>query len=75
MSLSEILDSMGLAHLMDDITDEESDILDQDIEVHIQPTYPLKCTIRNVRKLNGTIAIACSDGTEYGDHDAWEQEY
>jgi len=31
--------------------------------------------LENVRELNGKLAFAAGDGTEYGDKEAWEERY
>ena len=42
------------------------------VEVHTQSHYPLKGGIANVRVLDGTLAIACSNMDEYGSGKAWD---
>jgi hypothetical protein len=70
MTLRDILEDLGIEY-NDDFMD---DVLDAEIEIHQQPSYPLKSEIRNVRILDGKLAIACSSASEYGSKEAWEDQ-
>tara|TARA_B100000929_G_scaffold256482_1_gene218704 strand:- start:3355 stop:3585 length:231 start_codon:yes stop_codon:yes gene_type:complete len=76
MTAYDILEMLGLEHAIDhdNLSDEEQERLDQDIEVHFQPSYPLKGRIENVRMLDGKPVVAISDGGGYGSSEAWEEE-
>jgi hypothetical protein len=43
------------------------------VEVHFQPSYPLKATINslNTNNNNNTIRIALNPAKDYGDSEAW----
>ena len=68
MYLSELLG------ILQDLKDQNGEDYDPEIEVHFQPNYPLKGELRNVRELDGKLAFAISDGTQYGSREAWEEE-
>jgi len=61
-----------LENIIEDLKCEFGDDYNPEIEVHFQPNYPLKGRLLNVRELNGKLAFAAGDGTEYGDSEAWD---
>ena len=67
---------MNIEELIGQLEDvmQEQDNSDATVEVHFQPTYPLKGHIANVRCLNGKVVIAISAGTEYGSKKAWDEQ-
>jgi hypothetical protein len=80
MTLRDLLENLG----MDVLDRNESkvslegsvELLEQEIEVHYQPNYPLKTGIAVVKydeELN-CISIALSEGGGYGSRKAWEEE-
>ena len=52
---------------------EDNELKYVDVFVHYQPNWPLKARITNIRLMDdGTLAIAVSGTSEYGDKEAWE---
>lgn len=71
MNLYELLERLGLDP--DRIYDGNEKILEADIDIHFQETYPLKGPLKNVRMLDGRVVFAAGAGTEYGSNRAWEE--
>lgn len=76
MTAYDILENLGLDDLLDDscATDKQIEALEAEIEVHFQPSYPLKGSIGNVRWLKGIPVLAVDQSEGYGDKEAWELE-
>ena len=64
-----------LESIIEDLKNQYGEDYNPQIEIHFQPNYPLKGRLENVRELNGKLAFAAGDGTEYGDREAWEESY
>lgn len=79
MTLSEMLESLGFDpdNLLTGVDSQElEDLLyETEIKIHQQMTYPLKGSLVNARLLDGKIAFASGTAFEYGDADAWEEDY
>lgn len=71
MTVFELLEILGVDT---DSCDEE--MLNREVEIQYQPSYPLKSGVVNVclDNVNGTVILAASDSTEYGSRAAWEEE-
>lgn len=45
MNIGTMLERLGLHEMVENATEEEQKILDQDLEVHYQESYPLKASV------------------------------
>lgn len=75
LTVYDLLERLGLADYLEDLPEEAEEILEQDIEVHHQPSYPLMATVSNVKVSNGKVMLALNESYGYGDKSAWEEEY
>lgn len=69
MTLNELIEE--LQAIQEEAEDNELNYAN--VFVHYQPNWPLKARITNIRLMDdGTLAIAVSDTSEYGNKEAWE---
>lgn len=61
MNIGRMLENLGLYQMVENATEEEQKILDQDLEVHYQESYPLKARV-------------VAAGTLQPDEDDWDDE-
>ena len=78
MNLYELLENLGfdpdsLNHYQG--SEEAERLMEMEIEIHQQPSYPLAADCRNVREFYGKLAIASGEATRYGSKEAWEEEW
>lgn len=73
MTLSELLDDLGIS--VDDSTCHDSEILDLEIQVHQQQSYPLRGTLERVKVMEvegkKVLTFAAGEGYNYGNKEAW----
>jgi hypothetical protein len=73
MNILQLLDQLGvLDAVREDLTEEQEEILNADIEVHYQQIHPLKSKVENIRVLDGKVAIALEENNSYGSKRAWK---
>ena len=44
-----------------------------EVQIAIQPNWPLKARIANVTAVDGSGYIACREASEYAPREAWEE--
>ncbi len=64
-----------LESIIEDLKNQYGEDFNPQIEIHFQPNYPLKGRLENVRELDGKLAFATGNGTEYGNSEAWDEGY
>ena len=69
MYLSELLD------VIEELQFKHGEDYDPEIEIHFQPSYPLKGKVENIRILDEKLVFAAGDGTEYGSERVWKNEW
>lgn len=73
LTVYQVLEAYGLSHLADMGSDEDFKKMDQEIEVHTQPSYPLKATVVNAKVgKDGQLMLALSAENGYGKRSAWD---
>lgn len=87
MNIGTMLQRLGLYEMVENATDEEQKILDQELEVHYQESYPLKARIVSAGTLQPhdqedwdeeskpklVIAIGSQSSNDpYGNKKAWD---
>ena len=74
LSLFELFEHFGLEHCLNDKVYEDeklTEIFEAPIELHIQPTYPLKGGVYQGFIKDGKPVLAATEATEYGSKSAW----
>lgn len=76
MNLYELLENLGfnpdsLEHYQGE--EEAEHLMEMQLEIHSQPSYPLAADCSNVRMLDGKLVIASGGFNRYGSKEAWEE--
>lgn len=74
MNILDVLEALDLGEIIDWDKAQELGLEDIELEVHFQPSYPLKARVQNARVLDGKHVLALAAGEEYGSGDAWDEE-
>ena len=75
MTLAEMLERLGLNHLVEIASDDDHDnILQKEVTVVVQPSYPMKTELLMAKMVEGEIILAVSDNKGYADREAWDAE-
>ena len=73
LTVYQILEAYGLAHLAEMGSDEDFEKMDREVEVHVQPSYPLQATVANAKVgKDGQLMLAISSESGYGKRSAWD---
>ena len=84
LTIGQVLENLGLGEMVDQANEREQEILDKELEVHYQESYPLKARIVAAGNLNGeddegqqtnklVIAIGNQSSNDpYGSSEAWD---
>ncbi len=75
MNVAEMLERLGLGHLVDIASDDDHDnILQKEVVVVVQPNYPMLTKLKMAKMVDGTPTLAVSDNYDYADRDCWDPD-
>lgn len=75
MTLADMLERLGLGHLVEIASDDDHDnILQKEVTVVVQPSYPMKTELLMAKMVEGEIILAVSDNRGYANREAWDAE-